>query len=377
MDFETSVESNELSALTRDIVTGREAGWEAGRANTCFDEKLWRELGKAGVLAAALPESAGGAGLGLLEQCGVLTELGRALAPAPYLASIVLGASAIATFGTTEQQERWAVPAARGDILLTAALPDPSAATSGGAISGGAISGGANAQLTRSSEVNHAIESGIGLVPAAPWADAVLVPADGAVYIVETNDPGVTVEPQELTDGVTAGRLVLDARVWEALRLDAGRRLGGGDVVAEWLMARGTVGLCALQLGITERALELTAEYATQRVQFSRPIGAFQAVSQRLADAWIDVEAIRLTMWQAAWQLTENMPAELAVSTAKFWAADAGHRIAHTAVHVHGGVGIDTSHPLHRYFAAAKTNEFSLGHATTQLRRIGAELAKS
>jgi alkylation response protein AidB-like acyl-CoA dehydrogenase len=209
----------------------------------------------------------------------------------------------------------------------------------------------------------------------------VLVPLDGAVYIVETSDAGVTIEPQELTDGVTAGRVVLDAARLEALRADADRRLGGGDVTTEWLMAHGTVALCALQLGITERALELTAEHATHRVQFGRPIGAFQAVSQRLADAWIDVEAIRLTMWQAAWQLAEGLPpnqasTDLAISIAKFWAADAGHRVAHTAVHVHGGVGIDISHPVHRYFAAAKTNEFTLGHATEQLRRIGAELAK-
>jgi alkylation response protein AidB-like acyl-CoA dehydrogenase len=212
------------------------------------------------------------------------------------------------------------------------------------------------------------------------------MPAGESVYIVDTGEPGVTVEPQELTNGVTAGRVVLDAPFLAALQQDADRRLGGGasgdTSVTEWLIARGTVALCALQLGVTERALELTAEYATQRVQFSRPIGAFQAVSQRLADAWIDVEAIRLTMWQAAWMLTEGMSpdltrTDLAISTAKYWAADAGHRIAHTAVHVHGGVGIDVSHPVHRYFAAAKTNEFTLGHATTQLRRIGAELAKS
>jgi alkylation response protein AidB-like acyl-CoA dehydrogenase len=196
------------------------------------------------------------------------------------------------------------------------------------------------------------------------------------VYIVEAGDAGVTVEPQELTDGVTAGRVVLDG-----VELAADRRLGDGDVVAEWLMARATVGLCALQLGITERALELTAEYASKRVQFSRPIATFQAVSQRLADAWIDVEAIRLTMWQAAWMLAAGTSGEtatdLAIYSAKFWAADAGHRVAHTAVHVHGGVGIDISHPVHRYFAAAKTNEFTLGSATTQLRRIGAELAIS
>jgi 3-oxocholest-4-en-26-oyl-CoA dehydrogenase beta subunit len=368
MDFKISDAQNELASLAHDIVAGHVPG--DGEA---FDEKLWHELGKAGVLSAALPESAGGDGLGFLEQCGVLIELGRALAPAPYLASIVLGASAIATFGTAGQQERWAAPAARGDIVLTAAITTPDPAVSPAPNPSGSIT-----QLTRSSEVNYAIDPvgsevdhAIDTVMALPWADAVLVPVNDALYVVETGDRGVIVEPQELTDGVTAGRLVLDG-----VELGADRRLGGGDTALDWLLARGTVGLCALQLGITERALELTAEYASQRVQFSRPIGTFQAVSQRLADAWIDVEAIRLTMWQAAWMLSEGMPADLAVSTAKFWAAEAGHRVAHTAVHVHGGVGIDTSHPLHRYFAAAKTNEFTLGHATAQLRRVGAELAK-
>ncbi len=110
-------------------------------------------------------------------------------------------------------------------------------------------------------------------------------------------------------------------------------------------------------------------------MQFGRPIGSFQAVAQRLADAYIDVEAVRLTMWQAAWRLSEGLPCDTEVATAKFWAADAGHRVAHTAVHVHGGMGVDTGHPLHRYFVAAKRLEFALGGATTQLRRIGAALA--
>jgi alkylation response protein AidB-like acyl-CoA dehydrogenase len=151
--------------------------------------------------------------------------------------------------------------------------------------------------------------------------------------------------------------------------------VGEGVAVIEWLLARGTVGLCAAQLGVAERALELTAEYARTRVQFDRPIGSFQAVAQRLADAYIDVEAIRLTLWQAAWRLSAGLPCDTEVATAKFWAADGGHRVAHTAVHIHGGVGIDLDHPLHRYFVAAKRNEFTLGGATAQLRRIGAVLA--
>jgi alkylation response protein AidB-like acyl-CoA dehydrogenase len=154
--------------------------------------------------------------------------------------------------------------------------------------------------------------------------------------------------------------------------------------VAGWLADRATVGLCALQAGVTERALELTAQYARNRQQFGRPIGSFQAVTQRLADAYVDVEAVRLTMWQAAWRLSSGSAgsggsagsaAEAEVATAKFWAAEAGHRVAHTAVHVHGGIGIDVTYPVHRYFTAAKHHEFALGGATAQLLRIGDVLA--
>ena len=155
----------------------------------------------------------------------------------------------------------------------------------------------------------------------------------------------------------------------------------GGRQITDWLVARATVGLCAMQAGVLERALELTAEYARNRVQFGKPIGSFQAVTQRLADAYIDTEAVRLTMWQAAWLLASggegDAAAATAVATAKFWAADAGHRVAHTAVHVHGGLGIDMSYPVHRYFVAAKHHEFALGGATAQLRRIGTDLARA
>jgi acyl-CoA dehydrogenase len=192
---------------------------------------------------------------------------------------------------------------------------------------------------------------------------------------VATGDPGVSVARQAMVDGDDAGWIELTA-----VQLDADRVLGevgAGAAVTAWLAARGTVGLCAAQLGVTERALELTASYARTRVQFDRPIGAFQAVAQRLADAYVDVQAIRLTLWQAAWQLTAGRPADAAVATAKFWAADGGHRVAHTAVHVHGGVGLDVEHAVHRYFVAAKRNEFTLGGATAQLRTLGDLLARA
>ena len=361
MDFSLSEAQTELAGLARKILTERDT-----------PERQWADLASAGVLAAGLPESLGGAGLGLLEQCSVLAEVGRAVSQVPYLSSIVLGAGAIASFGSPDQQRRWAAPAGNGSVVLTAALSEEDG----------------DDPLSPSARAEHADGrwrlSGVKTaVPSAAQASHILVPvsaADGVlVFLVRPSDIGVTVQPQELTDGSEAGRLVLDD-----VALDDSRVLGDqgrGAEIADWLASRGTLGQCAMQAGVVERALELTAEYARTREQFGRPIGSFQAVAQRLADAYIDVEAVWLTMWQAAWLLSIRQPDDpevaAAVATAKFWAADAGHRVAHTAVHVHGGMGIDTSYPVHRYFVAAKRAEFMLGGATAQLRRLGETIARA
>ncbi len=354
MDFALSEEQGELAGLARKILAERDAPWA--------------DLAAAGVLAAALPPALDGAGLGLLEQCSVLTEIGRAASDVPYLVSMVLGAGAIASFGTAAQAQRWAVPAAQGSVVLSAALTEQDADDPRSP----------SARAVRGDE--GWVLSGVKTaVDAAPRADLFLVPATSAdgvlVFLVSPSDDGVTVEPQQLTGFAPAGRVVLSGVV-----LSDDRVLGAAEV-ADWLVARATVGLCAVQCGVIERALEMTAEYARSREQFGRPIGSFQAVAQRLADAYVDVEAVRLTMWQAAWQLSagsagsagpaeSGSAAEVAVATAKFWAAEAGHRVAHTAVHVHGGLGIDVSYPVHRYFTAAAHYEFALGGATAQLRRI-------
>ena len=349
MDFGLTEEQTELAGLTRKILAERDAPWG--------------DLAAAGVLAAGLPLSLGGAGLGLLEQCSVLIELGRSASSVPYLASAVLGAGALAAFGTAGQLQRWAVPAGQGSVVLTAALAEEDGDDP-------------RVPSTRAERADGQwVLSGVKTaVDAAPEADLFLVPCaspDGVlVFLVAPSDAGVRVEPQQLTDFGSAGRVVLDGCV-----LSDDRVLGGAGVT-DWLVARATVGLCAMQSGVIERALELTAEYAKSRVAFGRPIGSFQAVTQRLADAFVDVEAVRLTMWQAAWLLASGAAgSDVAVATAKFWAAEAGHRVAHTAVHVHGGMGIDVTYPVHRYFVAAKRNEFALGGATTQLRRIGGALA--
>jgi alkylation response protein AidB-like acyl-CoA dehydrogenase len=339
MDFTRPEEHRELADLTRRILTDRPG---------TDDRTLWTSLRDAGVLDAALPESVGGAGLGFLAHCGVLVELGRAASTLPYLPTVVLGADALS-----------APPDGR---IVTAALTeedtdDPRCP----------------ATHAERSAAGWVLTGAKTAVPAGPVADAFLVPATGpdgpAVFLLTPADEGVTVTRQYMVDGDDAALLDL-----AGVPLADDRYLGGADLL-DRLVDRAVVGQCAHQLGVLERALELTAEYARTRVQFGRPIGEFQAVAQRLADGYIDVEAVRLTMWQAAWRIDSGLPAATEIATAKFWAADAGHRVAHTAVHVHGGVGIDVDYPLHRYFVTAKRNEFALGAATVHLRRLGAALA--
>ncbi|MGH2685649.1 MAG: acyl-CoA dehydrogenase family protein, partial [Actinomycetota bacterium] len=263
-------------------------------------------------------------------------------------------------------RDTWVRPAAEGERILTGALSEPF-----------------NREQTRPVTTAERTGSAWRLdgvktcVPAATMADLILVPAatsNGArVFLVEPGATGVSVTAQKTTNKERYGMVQL-----EGVEVGDDALLGGpdGDPAAlEWMVQRATIGLCALQLGATERALEATAEYSKTRVQFDRPIATFQAVGHRLADSYIDVEGIRLTLWQAAWRLSEKVPARQEIETAKFWAADGGHRVAHAAVHVHGGMGVATEYFVHRYFAHTKQLEFMLGGATEQALRIGAELA--
>ena len=351
--------ADDLGGLTRTItesVCTAEHQRELDGFDERFDRALWAKLIEADILSTATPESLGGGGFGVLEQVAVLVALGRQLAAVPYLESVVLGAGALAKFGPESLQQKWATPAITGEKILAVALD--------GEMGQGPVQATTNSEGYRLT--GSRTQVGYGAV-----ADAFLVPAETdsgtKVFLVTKDDPGVTVSALDTTGHGSVAHLELQG-------VEAARVVGGDEAVG-WLTTHGALGRSAYQLGVLERALELTSEYAREREQFDRPIGSFQAVSSRLADGYIDVKGLRLTVTQAAWRLSEDLPADVEVSTAAFWAADAGRRVAHTTVHVHGGVGIDLDHPVHRYFLAAKQMEFAVGSATGQLLRIGRELA--
>jgi alkylation response protein AidB-like acyl-CoA dehydrogenase len=370
MDFGFTEEQDDLGGLAQRILEDKVTEGvlrQADQADVRFDRGIWAALADAELLGISLPAEVGGSGYGLVEQAVVLEQVGRSVAPVPVVPSIVLGASPIAAFGTDELRKRWAAPAARGEVVLTAALSEP-----------------ANRDLLRPALTATPEGDGWRLdgvkttVPVGTIADAVVVSAsapDGrpVVVVVEGGAPGLTTELQVVTNRDGAAHLTFEGVVVGADAVLAGPDTGAD--VLRWIVERGTVAWCAQQLGVLEKMLEMTASYTKERVQFDVPIAMFQAVGHRLADAYIDVEGLRLTLWQAVWRLEESLPASTEVEVAKFWAADAAHRVGHACVHVHGGTGIDEDHPVHRYFIAAKAIEFALGSATDQLLAIGRTFA--
>ncbi len=370
MDFGFSPEQEALRDLARSICQDHATHDRlkaVERDPDGVDRALWAALAKANLLGVALPESVGGSGLGLIELCLVLEQVGAAVAPVPVWPALVLGGLPVTEFGSAAQRDRWLPRVATGDAILTAALVE--------------LPGEEPA-----APVTRAVRDGSGwrldgikdCVPAAHLAAAILVPArtgagEVGVFLVEPSAPGVMLDRQVATNREPQARLTLEgARVGgDAVLGDPGQ----GRAIVEWLVDRALLGLCALELGVVERALRITAQYTTERRQFDRPIGSFQAVQQRAADAWIDVESIRLTTWQAAWRLDAGLPARDEVRMAKFWASEAGHRITYAAQHLHGGIGVDVDYPLHRYYLWSKTLELTLGSGARQLAALGEAIA--
>lgn len=282
----------------------------------------WRDLAQADLLGLCVPEAHGGSGHGMVELCLMLVAQGRALADVPLLETIALGAMPLAQFGTEVQTKEWLPGVIAGEVILTTAF-EPIA------------------------------------VPAGNVADRVLCVQPDGVFLA---DPGR--EPVETTDQRGAANVTFNG----------GEELPGADVA--WMRQRAHVALAALQLGVATEALRRTAEYTSQREQFGKPLSTFQGVALRAADAYIDLQAMEVTMFEAAWRIDEGYDATKQALIAKWWAAEGGQRVVYAAQHLHGGMGADVDYPIHRYFLWGKQIADTLGGASSLLARLGAQIAQ-
>ena len=349
MDF--SFTEDQLAA--RDLATQLLADVEP-KGPTGLDRALLARLGEAGLLGLCLPESDGGAGYGLTELCLVCEEAGRRLARVP-LALSVGAAAAVARHGSDALKERLLPGLVDGTHVLSAAWAEPF---------------GTDPLRPRTRLAGGVLTGKKTAVPLARDAAAVLVPAtsDGGLVLAVVDPGSATLVDEETTAGEPAATVLLEGVApVEVLPADA------AVLAYQWT----TVALAATQVGIASEAMRRAADHTSTREQFGRPLATFQAVAVRLGNAYIDVEALRSVTWQAAYRVDAGLPAAEQVATAAFWAAEAGERVASSAVHLHGGLGVDTDYPLHRFFLASKQIEVSLGGASRQLEVLADALVPS
>ncbi|MEV6403099.1 acyl-CoA dehydrogenase family protein [Streptomyces bobili] len=372
MDFTFTEEQQAAAEAARGVFSGvapdgvPSPAFTRGPVADDFDRALWARLADADLLSLLLDEEHGGAGLDAVALCLVLRESAKVLARVPLLESSA-AAAAVQAFGGPEAKSALLTRAGRGETVLTVAAH--------GRTGHDAPELAVTARRDGSAWVLDGVQT------AVPWAydaDLVVVPAHtgddrSVLALVPRGHEGTSLAEQTSTTGERLGELRLDsARV-------PGRDVITADGAWDWLRGLLTIGTCALALGLGERVLRMTSDYAGQRSQFGHPIATFQAVAVQAADRYIDLRAMEVTLWQAAWRLDSGTPGALPASgdiaVAKIWASEGVRRVVQTAQHLHGGFGADIDYPLHRYHAWAKHLELSLGPAAAHEEALGDLLA--
>ncbi|MDN4172151.1 acyl-CoA dehydrogenase family protein [Nocardioides sp. SOB77] len=359
MDFTLDEDSLAVQGLAREILTDRATTArvrEVETSDTRVDEELWAALTSAGLTGLLVPDEHGGAGLGLEALAVLLEEQGRTVAPVPVWPTAVATLALARADAAGGAHGPLLTGIASGSARVTVALEEYGAADPA-------------APSTSASEVGGRwLLTGVkAAVPSPVGAGHVLVSAatpDGpGLFLVAAHAEGVRWETMPVTTHDLAGELTLDGA--------EGQPVGSGAALAETLRdAR--IALAALQLGVAQGALALAASYLAEREQFGRPLGSFQAVQHQLADCWIDIDALRVTLAQAVSDAEADSPSAAASAlVVSWWRAQAGLDVVHRVQHVHGGIGVDVDYPVHRFFLWGKQLSGTLGGAAATLADLG------
>lgn len=368
MNFAWSEEQKDIRDLARrilkDLVTD-DVVTKAQNDGEPYLTGAWQALSEAELMSLSLSEAAGGGGMGEEELSILLREIGRVGAPLPVMSTLVLAAIPLDRFGNDAQKKR-----------ATAALAATPEIVGAWAEIGRRDVFQPATTLRSNGDGAYTLDGVKTHVEAAADAKEFVVTAelDGKpVLLLASAGDGVTITPQDATNLT----IVYEVR-FESVAVSEAQIIVKGDAAQEaleWLFDHLLMAQSSLMLGLAETTLNLTATHAIEREQFGQPIASFQAVGQRCADAYIDLQTLELAVWRVAWLQANGHPSTDAAQKAKFVAAQTGHRIAATASHIHGGIGFDRDYPLYRYFLGLKLLEFSFGNAKEQLKNIGARIA--
>ena len=330
-----------------------------------YTDELWGKMAEQGWMGLVVTEEYGGVGMSFFDLSLLLEEAGRAMLPGPLFSDVVLGGMTIADAGNEAVKREMLPSLAEGRTIVTMALTEP------------------NARLDAVGIETRADRRGDGFVingaklfvPNAHVSDYLIVVArtgneeeNVTLFLVPRSAPGVG---QELLRTIASDRqsevVLQDVQAPPSAVLG---EVGMGWETVRKVLAWGAVGKCAEMVGGAQAVLDMTVEYAKQRVQFGRPIGSFQAVQHHCADMATDVEGSRYLTHQAAWRLSSGLPAEREVAIAKAWVSDAYSRVCAVAHQCHGAIGFTKEHDLQLYSRRAKAAEVAFGDSDHHLETV-------
>ena len=364
MDFALSEEQEMLKKMARDFLENecpKTLVREMEEDDKGYSPELWKKMADLGWMGLVFPAEYGGEGMAFLDLAVLVEELGRALVPGPYMSTVVYCGLPILEAGTEEQKKELLPQIAKGELIATLALTEPSASWDPVGV-----------ETTASADGDDFVISGTKLfISDAHVANCLLCvartkqsadPEDGiTVFLVDAKSPGLS-----MTALKTIGSDKQFEVVFDNVRVPRKNVLGEVDkgwAVVKTLLPQAILAQCALMVGGAQQVLEMTVNYAKERVQFGRPIGSFQAIQHKCADMATDVDGCRFITYQAAWKLSEGLPCALEVSMAKAWVSEAYRRTCAEGHQIHGGIGFIKDHDMQLYYRRAKTSELLFGDA--------------
>ncbi|MFC1982215.1 acyl-CoA dehydrogenase family protein [Chloroflexota bacterium] len=374
MNLTLCEEQEMLKTSTRDYLTSKfpkKVVKELEATDAGYSAEIWKEMADLGWMGLVFPERYGGANMSFLDLAVLMEEMGRACVPGPFFSTVILGGLPILDVGTDEQKQKYLPGIASGKLTFTLALTEPEAGYDAASIA---------VKATRSG--NDYVISGTKLfVPDAHIVDYMLCVACTGVGKAEDRITIFIVDAKNPSIKKTLLKTIANDKLFEVVfdnvkapEVNILGKLNGGWPEVQQIIERSAVAKCCDMVGGMQRVLEMTVDYARDRKQFDRPIGSFQIIQHYCADIATDVDGMRLSTYQAAWMLAENLPCKMEIAIAKAWANQASVRIMSLAHQIHGAIGLTIDHDLHYYTRRAKADEVTFGDAAEHREVVAKEM---
>jgi len=367
MDFDFNETQNILLNSAKSFLAkeAKDLFREVEKTDEGYSADIWQKMAELGWLGVVFPEEYGGIEGNFLDLVLILEEMGKVLFPGPFIPTVISGL-AILDYGTGPQKDDLLPKLIEGKLLLSPAhiKPNPAIAAMKLEDEVGAEDGNFTLSGTRL------------FVPFGHVTDMFIYGAEmekgTTFFLVDAKNSGITPVALDSIGADKPCEVKLEGvKVQES---DILGTMGKGDEIVRKIAERGALAESAFMLGMLEQVLKLSVEYAKEREQFERKIGSFQAIQHQCANMATDVEQVKFLTYEAAWKLSQNLPAKKEISMAKAWASDASRRVSLMGVKIHGGTGVSEEHDMQLYFRRAKGCEVAYGDGDFHREIVAQEL---